>query len=117
MIAVTCRHCGSTNLHKNGHTKSGQQKFHCKDCNFYGRLDTKEYERRHQQQTGEQLHQERLSQRAIARITGMSRNTIAALVKKAPTPIGETITPISQRPILELDELWSFVGSKGNVVW
>jgi len=81
-IGARCWRCGSTNLQKNGHTKTGQQKFHCKDCNFYGTLDTKEDERRHQQQTVERLHQERLSQRAIARITGMSRNTIAALVKK-----------------------------------
>jgi insertion element IS1 protein InsB len=33
------------------------------------------------------------------------------------TPIGETIRPLSQPPILELDELWSFVGKKGNQVW
>lgn len=80
MIAMTCRRCGSTHLQKNGHTKTGQQKFHCKDCHLYGTLDTKDHERRQQQRTVEQLHQERLSQRAIARITGMSRNTIAAHV-------------------------------------
>jgi insertion element IS1 protein InsB len=33
------------------------------------------------------------------------------------TPIGETIRPLRERPILELDELWSFVGHKGKVVW
>ena len=33
------------------------------------------------------------------------------------TPIGETIQPLTQRPILEIDELWSFVGHKGNVIW
>lgn len=71
-------------LAKNGRTKTGQQKFHCKDCNLYGTLDTKDQERRARQKTVEQLHQERLSQRAIARITGMSRNTIAAVVRKSP---------------------------------
>jgi IS1 family transposase len=32
-------------------------------------------------------------------------------------PIGQTITPLRERPILEFDELWSFVGHKKNVVW
>jgi insertion element IS1 protein InsB len=63
------------------------------------------------------LHQERLSQRAIARTTGMSRMTVATILKKVLTPIGETIRPLAERPILELDELWSFVGSKDKQVW
>jgi insertion element IS1 protein InsB len=33
------------------------------------------------------------------------------------TPIGETRQPLIQRPLLEIDELWSFVGHTGNVVW
>lgn len=37
--------------------------------------------------------------------------------KKACLPIGQTITPLRERPILELDELWSFVGSKEQKVW
>ena len=82
MIAITCRRCGSTDLRKNGRTPSGQQKFHCKDCNFYGTLDTKDQERSQRRATVEKLHLERLSQRAIARTVRMSRNTIAALLKK-----------------------------------
>jgi insertion element IS1 protein InsB len=114
MIALTCRRCGSVNLRKNGHTPTGQQKFHCKDCNAYGTLDTKDQERAHKQATVEKLHLERLSQRAIAHTTGMSRMTVATIQKKALTPIGQTIRPRTERPILELDELWSFVSSKGE---
>ena len=82
MIVMRCRRCDSTQLRKNGRTASGQQKFHCKACNFYGTLDTKDQERAHQRATVEKLQQERLSQRAIARTVGMSRNTIAAILKK-----------------------------------
>jgi transposase-like protein len=82
MIAITCRKCGSLNLRKNGRTRTGQQKFHCKDCNAYGTLDTKEHERQLRRETVERLHLERLSQRAIARTIGMSRTTIAGIVKK-----------------------------------
>ena len=84
MIAITCRRCGSTQLRKNGRTASGQQKFHCKACNFYGTLDTKEQERAQRRATVEKLQQERLSQRAIARTVGMSRNTVAMIRKKSP---------------------------------
>ena len=79
MIAITCRRCGSANLRKNGRTATGQQKFHCKGCNAYGTLDTKDQERAHKRATVEKLALERLSQRAIARTTGMSRMTVAAI--------------------------------------
>lgn len=82
MIAMTCRRCGSVNLRKNGHTPSGQQKFHCKDCNAYGTLDTLDQERASKRATVEKLHLERLSLRAIARTTGLSRMTVAAILKK-----------------------------------
>ena len=84
MIAIPCRRCGSVNLRKNGRTPPGQQKFHCKDCNAYGTLDTKEQERQAKRATVEKLHLERLSQRAIAHTTGMSRMTVAAILKKSP---------------------------------
>ena len=117
MIAITCRRCGSANLRKNGRTATGQQKFHCKGCNAYGTLDTKDQERAHKRATVEKLALERLSQRASARTTGMSRMTVAAILKNVQTPIGQTIQPLRERPMLELDELWSFVASKDNKVW
>jgi transposase-like protein len=82
MIAITCRRCGSTQLRKNGRTANGQQKVHCKACNFYGTLDTKAQERAVRRATAEKLHLERLSQRAIARTLGMGRTTVATIVKK-----------------------------------
>ena len=93
MIVITCRRCGSVNLRKNGHTPSGQQKFHGKDCNAYGTLDTKQQEPAHKQATVEKLHLERLSQRAIARTTGMSRMTVAAILKKSPDTAGADHAP------------------------
>ena len=82
MIALQCRRCASINLQRNGRTAAGQQKYHCKDCHFYGTLATKDAEREAQRRLVEHLHLERLSQRAIARITGMSRSTIIKLLKK-----------------------------------
>ena len=93
MIVITGRRGGSVNLRKNGHTPSGQQKFYWKDCNAYGTLDTKQQERAHKQATVEKLHLERLSQRAIARTTGMSRMTVAAILKKSPDTDGADHSP------------------------
>jgi transposase-like protein len=83
MLALTCRRCGSVNLRKNGRTKDGRQQVHCKDCNFYSTLDTLDAQRAEQRATAERLYLERLSQRAIARITGLSRSTVSAIVKKS----------------------------------
>lgn len=33
------------------------------------------------------------------------------------TPIADTIKPLEERPILELDEVWSFVQNKTNKQW
>ncbi len=68
----------------------------------------------------EKLQLERLSQRAIARITGISRSTIIKRLKKKAQEmkdIADRILPSLQRPIIEMDELWSYVGSKAKKVW
>src|SRR5215216_603252 len=107
MIAITCRKCGSVNLRKNGRTATGQQKFHCKDCNAYGTLDTKEQERTHKRAAVEELLLERLSQRTIAHTTSMS-----AILKSRDADWTD-YPALAERPnpFLELDKLWSFVGS------
>lgn len=84
MIAIPCQRCGGTDLVRNGHTKAGYQKYHCKACHFYGTLSTYAAQATEKHATVEKLHLERVSQRAIARITGVSRPTIAALLKKKP---------------------------------
>lgn len=117
MIAITCHRCGFANLRKNGRTLTGQQKFHCKDCNLYSVLDRKDAERKLREYAAENLLVERLSQRAIARMLNMSRRQVAQIVKKRLTPLHDTIVPLDERPVLERDELWSWVGHKGNQVW
>ncbi len=83
MIAIRCPKCGGPQLRKNGRTKTGQQKYHCKTCNSYGTLDTHAAHRQQQRALVEQLHSERVSQRGIARITGLSRMTVIAWLKKS----------------------------------
>ena len=82
MIALTCRRCGSTDIRKNGHTKQGRQKMQCNICNFHSTIDTKMEERAKKMADVERLHHERVSQRGIARVTGVSRSTIIKWLKK-----------------------------------
>ena len=110
--------CGSPNTIKNGRTPAGQQKYHCRDCGVYTVTDDRAQERAAKMELVEKLHRERVSQRGIARITGVSRWTIIQwLRKKVLRPIGARILPTLTRPEIEIDEQWSYVGSKNQVVW
>lgn len=120
MIPNTCRKWGSDAIRKKGRNKYGQQKYHGKSGNFYGTVQTKQAEREYKRFLVEKLPRERVAQRARARITGMSRSTIIKLLKKKAKsikPIASFITPSLERPIREMDELWSYVKSKQYVVW
>src|SRR5258708_37919494 len=109
MIALQCRRCGSTHLRKNGKTASGPQKMQCKGCNFYGTLVTQQGQRDAQRQQIRRLALARVSQRAMARVTGLSRMTISRLLQSTVLPpIAATIRPLAVRPILAIAELGSF---------
>ncbi len=85
MIKITCRKCNSPNIRKNGHTKSGRQKCHSRDCNFYSTLNLKKMELEEKSELIEKLYQERLSQKAISRITGISHPILSKILKKSCT--------------------------------
>ena len=55
---------------------------YCKACHFSSALELQDLERRLKEEQVEKLSLERMSQRAIARTTGVSRMTIAKLQKK-----------------------------------
>lgn len=82
MITILCRTCGSPHIRKNGQTNAGAQKYHCRTCGFYGTLETQDARRAERTDLVTRLTNERVSQRAIARIAKMSRNTVIAIVKK-----------------------------------
>jgi transposase-like protein len=79
----SCKKCGSGAVVKNGRTGTGRQKYHCKGCGIYTTTEAAAQERVVREELVEKLQVERLSQRAIARISGMSRTTIAKRLKKS----------------------------------
>lgn len=78
-----CRQCGSADLVKNGHNASGSRQYHCKSCGAYLVLDPKK--RGYPEEEKERIlraYRERGSMRAIERIFGVSRNTLARWLEK-----------------------------------
>ncbi len=81
MITMTitdeCTRCDSINLVKNGCTKQGKQKFHCKDCGAYGTLNPEvKYPPERKEEILRAYH-ERSSLRGIERTFGVARQTVA----------------------------------------
>ncbi len=83
MSSLSCKKCGSSAVKKNGRTTTGRQKYHCKACGVHTTTEHAAQERAQQLALAEHLHYERVSQRGIARTTGLSRNTIIRYLKKS----------------------------------
>lgn len=65
--------CGSGNIKRNGTTQSGRQQYHCRACGVYTTTDACAKERAAKLKQVDGLHEEGLSQSAIARQVGISR--------------------------------------------
>ncbi len=119
-ITYTCTNCGSTNIVRNGRNKCGSRQYHCKDCGAYRVLKPKTRRSPRQKATILRACKERCSLRGIQRIFGVARQTVAnwieAHVRSLPD-LSQTLLPAQADDVLELDELWSFVGKKQQKRW
>jgi insertion element IS1 protein InsB len=119
-IAV-CTKCQSTHLSRNGKTKAGKQKYVCKDCGAYGSVDPQQSP--YTEQEKEQIlraYQERSSLRGVERVYGTVYRTVMRWLEKKVEglpPPKDQLLPRAANDVLELDEVWSFVGSKENPSW
>ncbi len=77
-----CRKCGSENIARNGHNRSGNAQYHCHDCNFFGVLKPKVSYTEDRKAEILKAYQERPSMRGISRIYGVARQTLAKWIKK-----------------------------------
>ena len=120
IITYECPQCGSLDLVKNGHDYKGAQKYHCKACGRYGTLNRhKGYPPERREQVQRALI-ERTSLRGIGRIFQMSQRTVMRWLqdwRQQMASLSETRLPVEFGDVLELDELWSFVGNKNNQQW
>jgi insertion element IS1 protein InsB len=117
-----CPRCHSTHVVRNGKSRSGTPNFLCQACKR--RFVASPRKGPVSDQTKQLIRRmllERLSLRAIARITGVSRSWLQRYVnelyrEKTPWEPGE-LKAGSGRLVLEADEMWSFVGKKKTTWW
>jgi len=79
---LTCGKCGSTALRKNG-SRNGQPKYQCTACRHQALFVPAAVGKAARYAQVAALLLERVSQRAIVRLTGISRPTIVKLAKKS----------------------------------
>lgn len=122
---ISCPHCYSNTVRKNGSIHSGKQKYECLCCrkqfiedpqNKIIPDDTKERIRR--------SLLERVSLEGICRIFDVSMPWLLGFMEKTFQSLPEDLnaTVIAENDefevaVLEGDEMWSFVGNKGNDQW
>jgi IS1 family transposase/transposase-like protein len=124
MIQITltyhCRNCHSTNIVRNGTNQCGNAQYHCKDCGAYGVLEPHQPYTQEMRDTILRTYKERASLRGLERIFKVGRQTISAwimaYVHRLP-PLRATLAPAQADDVLELDEMWSFVGCKAEKRW
>lgn len=120
IITPACPRCGSVNLVKNGRDYKGAQKFRCNDCGRYGTLQPSVGDPGQTRHYVERAVRERLSLRGIERVFRISRRTVSrwldTWIEQVP-PLKQSLVEGQADDILELDELWSFVGSKAQQRW
>ena len=118
---MNCPKCQSVQIIKYGHTHYGKPRFRCQDCSRQfvenaSRQPIDEATRR----LIDKLLLERLALAAIARVTGVSERWLQLYVNQklyeTPKVIEVTKKKVG-RLTIQLDEMWSFVGSKENKQW
>jgi transposase len=80
---IQCIHCKSSNLHKNGHSENGTQRWLCIDCGKSFQLSYRY--RAHVPGIKEQITELTLNSsgvRDISRILKISKNTVVSELKK-----------------------------------
>jgi transposase-like protein/IS1 family transposase len=117
---VTCAHCECENTKKHGKDRDGNQRYRCRDCGKtcidkpaapLGRLivdpDKAGFALR--------LLLEGMSIRAVRRMTGLGRNTLARVIlaagKNCAAFLAATVRDVEAKEV-QCDELWSFTACK-----
>jgi insertion element IS1 protein InsB len=116
----TCTRCGSINIVRNGKNKCGNPQYHCKECGAYRVLKPKTKYPAQRKQTILRACQERISLRGLERVFGVHRQTVLRWIDQQALHLPllvDTLLPAQADDVLELDELWSFVGSKAQKRW
>jgi transposase len=107
---MKCRFCDSSKFVKNGNHR-GSQRYKCKDCGKQFNEVLKGVTEGLREQSI-LLYILGLSFRTIADFAGVAPSTVLYWVRNFAIKVYEKPMPISKAVIIELDEMWHFLGSK-----
>ena len=80
---ISCYHCSSEQLVKNGKAPNGKQKYQCKDC---GKASRENPDYGYSEERKDEIikaYQERSSMRGVSRTFEVSRTTLGTWLKKS----------------------------------
>ena len=132
-MIIYCPECGSEKNKKNGHIHNGKQNHYCKSCGrqFIENPEQKLISAEKKEQI-RKLLLERIPLRGICRVMEVSLRWLldfmASEYEQLPDDLNYSFCPDKQATLKteklliwsidsELDEMWSFVGSKENKQW
>ena len=85
-ITVSCPHCGSEEVMRNGRAPNGKQKYRCRACKRQSRENPTPHA--YSEERREEIlraYEERSSLRGLERTFGVSRTSVIAWIKKGRT--------------------------------
>ncbi|MBE9053506.1 IS1 family transposase [Nostocales cyanobacterium LEGE 11386] len=108
-------------ISKYGCTHYGKQRFKCQNCGRqFVESPTRQPIDNSTHQLIDKLLLERLSLAAIVRVTGVSLRWLQYYVNQKYYQVPKSVEVTKKNPgklIIQLDEMWSYVGSKSNKQW
>jgi insertion element IS1 protein InsB len=126
-MIICCPDCGKTRIKKNGHIHNGKQNHYCKGC---GRQFVKDPKQKlisaEKKEQIRKLLLERIPLRGICRAMGVSLGWLLGFItseyEQLPDDLNFRTNVETDELIIwslesEVDEMWSFVGSKENKQW
>ena len=125
---LICPDCNSCKIKKNGNTHYGKQNHKCKMCGRQFVIDNVHTISEQQRLRIKKALNERISLHGICRVFDVSFNWLISFAievwQSVPEDLGigqDELTYLrtgdAQPIVLQLDEAWSFVGSKSNKCW
>jgi insertion element IS1 protein InsB len=111
---IQCPHCASSEQQtKSGHTRTGSQRYKCKECQRIYTPDPKPLGYPEEtKREAVRLYLEGTNFRRIGRVLGVNHQSVVNWVNSYHASLPAATAPVTAPETLEMDELFTFVGSK-----
>jgi IS1 family transposase/transposase-like protein len=116
-IAITCPHCHSPTISRNGKKNKGKQNYLCKDC---GRQFIGDHQMTYRgcfSWIANLVNSMLVRGMGIRDISVVLKISITKVLKTLKSTAYEIKPAFSHYDCLEIDEFWTYVGKKQNKVW